>query len=90
MIRIGNLTMKTLQVKRVQENISDFPGLGQRIKKARENDPRSLSQICRDCNISRSYWYQLESEDMRSPASEEIIRRIEKELNIDLGVIFKN
>ncbi|WP_036487043.1 helix-turn-helix transcriptional regulator [Myxosarcina sp. GI1] len=82
--------MKTLQVKRVQESIGDFPGLGQRIKEARENDPRSLSQICRDCNISRSYWYQLESEDMRSPATEEIIRRIEQELNVDLGVKFEN
>jgi transcriptional regulator with XRE-family HTH domain len=80
--------MKTLQVKRVKESVNDFPGLGKRIKEAREKDDRSLSQICRDCNISRSYWYQLESEDMRSPATEEIIRRIEKELNVDLGVKF--
>lgn len=82
--------MTTLQVKRVKETIGDFPDLGKRIKYARENDTRSLSQICRDCNISRSYWYQLESEDLRSPATEEIVRRIEKVLRVDLGVTFND
>lgn len=82
--------MYTLQVKRVIETINDFPGLGKRIKEAREEDTRSLSQICRDCNISRSYWYQLESEDLRSPATEEIIRRIEAVLKVDLGVNFND
>jgi transcriptional regulator with XRE-family HTH domain len=79
-----------LQVKRVRETISDFPGLGKRIKEARERDPRSLSQICRDCDISRSYWYQLEAEDLRSPATEEIIRKIEDVLKINLGVNFND
>lgn len=80
--------MRTVQVKRVVEIINDFPGLGQRIRQAREQDERSLSQICRECGVSRSYWYQLESEDMRSPATEEIIRKIENALGIDLGVRF--
>ena len=77
-----------MQVKRVVEIIHDFPGLGQRIRQAREHDERSLSEICRDCGISRSYWYQLEGEDMRSPATEEIIRKIEGALGIELGVNF--
>lgn len=80
--------MRTVQVKRVVEIINDFPGLGQRIRQAREQDERSLSQICRECGVSRSYWYQLEGEDMRSPATEEIIRKIENALGIDLGVRF--
>ncbi len=87
-IRVGDFNMTTLQVKRVKESVHDFPGLGQRIKQARQLDPRSLSQICRDCQISRSYWYQLESEDLRSPATETIIRKIEQELDVDLGVTF--
>lgn len=82
--------MNQLQIKRVKETILDIPDLGKKIKLARENDSRSLSQICRECEISRSYWYQLESEDLRAPASEEIIRRIESILNINLGVNFDN
>lgn len=80
--------MNTVQVKRVVEIINDFPDLGQRIRRAREHDKRSLSQICRECGISRSYWYQLEGEDMRSPATEDIIRKIECALEVDLGVRF--
>lgn len=80
--------MNLVQVKRVKETIIDFPGLGERIRQARENDDRSLSQICRESGISRSYWYQLEAEDLRSSATEEIIRKIEQTLNIDLGVKF--
>ena len=83
-----DLIMNQLQIKRVKETILDIPDLGQKIKLARENDSRSLSQICRECNISRSYWYQLESEDLRAPASEEIIRRVESTLNVNLGVKF--
>ena len=82
--------MNQLQIKRVKETILDIPNLGQKIKLSRENDSRSLSQICRESNISRSYWYQLESEDLRAPASEEIIRRIESTLNVDLGVKFND
>ncbi|MDJ0719721.1 MAG: helix-turn-helix transcriptional regulator [Prochloraceae cyanobacterium] len=77
-----------VQVKRVVEVVKDVPNLGQRIRQAREQDPRSLSQICRDCGISRSYWYQLEGEDLRAPATEEIIRKIEATLGVDLEVKF--
>jgi transcriptional regulator with XRE-family HTH domain len=80
--------MKSVQIKRAVEIIREFPGLGQRIKKAREGDPRSLSQICRESGVSRSYWYQLESEDLRAPATEEIVRKIERILDVDLGVNF--
>lgn len=77
-----------VQVKRVIEVVIDLPGLGQRIRNAREQDSRSLSQICRDCGISRAYWYQLEAEDLRAPATEGIIRKIEATLGVDLEVNF--
>lgn len=80
--------MNSLKVKRVQEVICDFPGLGDRIRKARESDLRSLTAICKEAGISRSYWYQLESGDMRSPATEDIIRKVEQVLGVDLGVNF--
>ena len=86
--------MSLLKIKRVQETIKEFPNLGKKIKKAREEvkrkDGKSLSAICREANISRAYWYQLEAEDLRSPVTEEIIRKIEKTLNIDLEVNFDN
>lgn len=78
----------SMQVKRVVEITLDFPGLGEKIKMARESDRRSLSQICKESGISRSYWYQLENEDLRAPATEEIIRKIEAVLNINLQVNF--
>ena len=81
--------MNIVQVKRVIEVIGDFPGLGQQIRSVREQDERSLTQICRECGLSRSYWYQLESEDLRSAVTEEAIRKIEKVLNVDLGVKFE-
>ena len=80
--------MPTVQVKRVVEETRDFPGLGAAIKRARESDDRSVTQICKDAGISRQYWYQLEREDLRAPATEDVIRRIEAVLSVDLGVKF--
>lgn len=82
--------MSSVQVKRTVEVVRDFPGLGQRIRQARDRDARTLTDICRDCKLSRSYWYQLENEDMRAPATEDIIRRIEKVLGVELGVQFED
>ena len=81
-----------MEIKRVQETIKKFPNIGKKIKEAREQarikDGKSLSKICREADISRAYWYQLENEDLRSPATEEIIRKVESALNVDLGVKF--
>jgi transcriptional regulator with XRE-family HTH domain len=77
-----------MQVKRVIEEVRDFPGLGAAIKAAREADERSVSEICRQVGISRQYWYQLEREDLRSAVTEEVIRRIEKVLSVDFGISF--
>jgi transcriptional regulator with XRE-family HTH domain len=77
-----------LKIKRTIEEVKDFPGLGATIRKARESDTRSLSKICRESGISRAYWYQLEAEDLRSPVSEEMIRKIEAALGIDLKILF--
>ncbi|MEO0534201.1 MAG: helix-turn-helix transcriptional regulator [Cyanobacteria bacterium P01_A01_bin.123] len=80
--------MAIVQVKRVIEETWDFPGLGSAIKQAREADPRSLTQLCQVADLSRAYWYQLENEDLRAPATESAIRKIERALGIDLGVEF--
>jgi transcriptional regulator with XRE-family HTH domain len=80
--------MKLVRVKRIVETVRDFPGLGQKIRQARERDERSVTDLCRECGLSRSYWYQLENEDLRAPATEDVIRRIEAVLKIDLEVDF--
>lgn len=80
----------SMDVKRTVEVVKSFPGLGKKIKKAREGDQRSLSQICRECGISRPYWYQLENERIQSFVSEDIIRKVEVTLDVDLGVSFED
>ena len=80
--------MPTVQVKRVVEETRDVPGLGAAIKRARESDDRSVTQLCRDAGLSRQYWYQIEREDLRAPATEDVIRRIESVLSVNLGVQF--
>lgn len=82
--------MKSVQVKRVVETVVEFPGLGQKVRKARERDERSLSRICIDAGVSRAYWYQIECEDLRAPVTEDMIRKIEAVLSVDLGVRFPN
>jgi transcriptional regulator with XRE-family HTH domain len=63
-------------------------GLGQKIKRAREADGRSLEAICGEVGISRVYWYDIEGEKVRGSLPEETLRRIEKALGTDLGVNF--
>jgi transcriptional regulator with XRE-family HTH domain len=80
--------MPVVQIKRVVEEVKEFPDIGAAIKKARKNDGRPMTELCQVAKVSRSYWYQLEKEDLRAPATEEIIRRIEKALDVSLGVDF--
>jgi len=89
MFRIYMDLLIFVQVKRVVEIVREFPGLGDRIKKAREGDGRSLLQICRESGVSRTYWYQLENEQIYASVSEEVIRKIETTLGVDLGIYFE-
>jgi transcriptional regulator with XRE-family HTH domain len=81
-------TLLPVQIKRSIVIVREFPGMGERIKKAREGDKRSLTSICKEAGISRSYWHQIENEDLRAPATEEIMRKIEAVLGVDLGINF--
>lgn len=81
--------LTAVQVKRSIVIVKEFPGLGERIKKTREGDRRPLTQICKEADVSRSYWHQIENEDLRAPATEEIMRKIETALGVDLGITFE-
>lgn len=75
-----------MKVKRTVEK--EIPGLGKRIKQAREADKRSLEVICAEVGISRVYWYDIEAEKVRDSLPEDTLRRIEKVLGVNLGVNF--
>lgn len=77
--------MQTL-MRVIRETIVDAPNLGQRIKQARETDPRSLKAICEAVGMSQMNWYRIEREEQDLPES--TLRKIEQALGIDLGVRF--
>lgn len=62
------------------------PRLGEKIKEARENDSRSLKEICTIAGMSPMNWYRIEDEKQTLPL--ETLRSIEKVLGVDFGVKF--
>ena len=77
--------MLLTRMKVVKTIEADFPGLGERIKEAREKDRRPLTTICNEMGMSAMNWYRIEKEEAKSLPLE-TLRRIEKVLDIDLGV----
>jgi transcriptional regulator with XRE-family HTH domain len=73
-------------MKVVRETVIEVPGLGRRIKEAREADPRSLKEIAGLADMSPMNWYRIEAEEQALP--EERLRKIERALGIDFGVHF--
>ncbi len=80
--------MDTSQMKVKRSIEKDVPGLGARIKQAREADSRSLEAICAQAQMSRVYWYDIEAEKIRGALPESTLRKIEEALGVDLGVNF--
>ncbi|ARV62848.1 transcriptional regulator [Nostocales cyanobacterium HT-58-2] len=79
-----------MKVRRIIKQEVDIPGLGERIKQAREADSRSVTEIAKACNISRNYWYQLEAEAVLGGVAEDTLRKIEEVLGVDFGVKFND
>lgn len=65
----------------------EVPGIGEKIKEARERDRRSLAQICREIPMSQMNWYKIEAEETKALPIE-TLRRIEEILGVDFGVSF--
>jgi transcriptional regulator with XRE-family HTH domain len=74
-----------MKVKKVIE--VEVPGLGERIRQAREVDRRSLAEICRQVPMSTMNWYRIEAEETKA-LPVETLKRIEEVLNVDFGVNF--
>ncbi|MBD2536473.1 MAG: helix-turn-helix transcriptional regulator [Nostoc sp. NMS7] len=77
-----------MKVRRIIKLEVDVPGLGDRIKQAREARGRPVTQMAKEVGISRNYWYQLEAEAVLGGVAEETLRKIEEVLGVDLGVQF--
>ncbi|BDA76153.1 transcriptional regulator (plasmid) [Calothrix sp. PCC 7716] len=77
-----------VKVRRIIKHEIDVPGLGERIKIAREASNRPVTKLCKEVGISRNYWYQLEAEAVLGGVAIDTLRKIESVLGIDLGVQF--
>jgi transcriptional regulator with XRE-family HTH domain len=65
----------------------EIPGLGERIRQAREKDGRSLTEICRQIPMTTMNWYKIEAEETKALPIE-TLRRIEEVLGVNFGVQF--
>ncbi|MBD2694661.1 helix-turn-helix domain-containing protein [Anabaena catenula] len=65
----------------------EIPGLGKRIRQAREADRRSLAEICRQIPMTTMNWYKIESEETKALPIE-TLQRIQDVLKVDFGINF--
>ena len=65
------------------------PDLEKRIKKLREVSGKSAQSLATEAGISTAYWYQIEKGE-RQYITEEVLKGIEKALNVDFGVTFND
>jgi transcriptional regulator with XRE-family HTH domain len=72
-----------MKVRKIVER--EFPGLGTRIKQAREADSRSLIQLCAEIDMTPANWYKIENEETKVLPLE-TLRKIEGVLGVDLEV----
>ncbi|MEM8779339.1 MAG: helix-turn-helix transcriptional regulator [Cyanobacteria bacterium P01_G01_bin.49] len=71
----------------VKTTVIQVNGLGDRIRQARLQLPRggkTWQELCEEVGISRSHWSNLENEKTKMPL--DVLRKIEKALNVDLKV----
>lgn len=74
-----------VKVERVQ--LIDVPGLGARIRKAREADSRPMRELANTAGMTPANWYRIENEEVKK-LPEVTLRAIESVLGVDLGVKF--
>ena len=78
--------MSAIRIRQIKE--VQVEGLGERIKQARLASPKSLEQICKEVDVSRTYWYDLEKQVIRGALSIENLRKIEIALDTRFDVDF--
>jgi transcriptional regulator with XRE-family HTH domain len=76
-----------MRVRRILE--VEVMGLGEAIKAARKSCGKSVDAICQELDVSRTYWYDLEKEQIRGTLSIENLKKIESTLGVNLNVSFE-
>ena len=66
----------------------DVPGLGGRIKAARDASKLTVTRLCELADLSRDRWYGIEKEEVNEALPEETLLKIQAALGVDLGVNF--
>lgn len=81
-----NVLSAGMRVREIRE--VEVPSLGERIKEARLaiSREKSLERICGEVGVSRTYWYDIEKEELKGALSIENLRKIEESLGVDFGV----
>ena len=67
----------------------ESPGLSERIKDAQRKSGKSIEQICRDADISRQTWYNIENRFLKTGIDYDVLVKLEKSLGVDFGVRFE-
>jgi transcriptional regulator with XRE-family HTH domain len=76
-----------MEIERIISTRVEVPGLGAKIKTARQHQPRSVEALSKDCGMSRANWYLIEKEQTKV-LPESTLRKIEEVLGVDFGVTF--
>ncbi|MEO1209017.1 MAG: hypothetical protein AAFX78_05675 [Cyanobacteria bacterium J06638_20] len=89
MIRVWNLefleTECLMRVRKVQE--VDVPDLSNKLMAARKASSDSLLSICRQLEITPTYWYKLEKAE-NSTINYDLLRKIDELLSLNLDLSF--
>jgi transcriptional regulator with XRE-family HTH domain len=83
------MTAVMMRVRKIQD--VEVAGLGEKIKAARKSlsGVKSLDALCEECGFSRTYWYDLEKEQIKGTLSAENLKKLESALAVDFGVEFE-
>lgn len=76
-----------MRVTRIVKEEVDVPELAQILRGALSESGKSVSELCRDAGISRTYWYKLVNNQEDSVA-EDALQRIAVALGVDFGIDF--
>ena len=79
--------VSSVKVRRIQKIEVDVPELPELLKDALKKSGKSVSALCGEVDISRTYWYQLTT-GREDAVSEDTLRKIEAALGVDFNVDF--
>lgn len=83
--------MNITSMKVIRTTIFEAPSLAEKIRDARweaKKRGKSLKDICEEVGMTQSNWYLIEK-GITKELSEDTVIKIEKALDVDLGINFK-